>query len=263
MAKAEIEEVREAEEQNYQVSLRVLGDTVSLADDVVELYRVLAHIAAKSPLVVRDEYFTAMYFLLGCQYQLTIGALAGLRGHLTDALRDCRLALEQCGFAARVQRTPALALTWLNAGTSETAYAKYLEKFKSSQIFPPTIRAFRDLRGRYDQAAKVSHPSIYRLSGHGRITKTTETINVEFRYFGVRRGDRSEPARTFLWTVDSHFRILRVFEDVFAKLIAHDRAAWNVRMVTIDAKLDDHKTKWKGAVMSGSRGSATGFVIIP
>ncbi len=92
----ELDEIREGEEANYQTSKKVLGETVSLADDLKDLYEVLVDIATKFPLAAQDQYVTALHFLVGSQYQLTIGSLAALRGHLTDALRDCRLAIELC-----------------------------------------------------------------------------------------------------------------------------------------------------------------------
>lgn len=133
---AEIEEIREGEEHNYQTSKKLLGDTFSLADDVLDLYRVLADIASKSSLVARDEYVTALHFLVASQYQLTMSVLAALRGHIMDALRDTRLAIEFGAFAARVKRNPGLALVWLNAGTADDAYAAYRKQFKTSNLFP-------------------------------------------------------------------------------------------------------------------------------
>jgi len=261
----EIEEIRESEEHNYQTSKKLLGDTFSLADDVLDLYRVLADIASTSPLVVRDEHVTALHFLTASQYQLTMSVLAALRGHIMDALRDTRLAIELCAFAARVKRNPGLALVWLNAGTADDAYEAYRKQFKTSNLFPRGQRQLRDLGERYDSAAKLSHPSIYKMAGHTRFTRTATALNIEFHYFQVRRDDPSEPARTFLWVIDTHFKILRVFEDTIAKTIAHDRARWDLRTTTIDAKLDGHKERWRKLCAptrpSRARRSAGGIII--
>ena len=57
---------------------------------------------------------------------------------------------------------------------------------------------------------------------------------------------------------------MRAFEDVLAKAITHDRAAWNVLITTIDAKLDGHKEKWRKVYMPPSRGTpAGGLIVIP
>jgi hypothetical protein len=46
--------------------------------------------------------------------------------------------------------------------------------------------------------------------------------------------------------------------------IAHDRARWNLRVTTIDAKLDGHKERWKKLCAptrpSGARRSAGGII---
>jgi hypothetical protein len=260
---SEIEEVRKRGEQNYEVSRKVLGDTASLADDLMDLYTVLAEIASKSPLAARDEYLTGLDFLLGSRHQLAIGTLAAMRGHLFDALKDCRLAIELCGFAGHVKRTPALAPVWLNAGQSDAAYDLYRKRFGTRQLFPAGQRVFRDLRERYDIASKLSHPSVYKMAGHNRFTSTPSSFGVEFRSFQLRADDRSEPARTFLWVVDTHFKILTVFEDVLRDAIAHDRARWKLRITTIDAKLDDHKAKWRPVCMVPARRQSPGLIWLP
>ena len=51
-------------------------------------------------------------------------------------LGDCRLAIELCVFAAHVKRDPASAPIWVNASTSDAAYAAYRKKFKPEKLFP-------------------------------------------------------------------------------------------------------------------------------
>ena len=59
----------------------------------------------------------------------------------------------------------------------------------------------------------------------------------------------SEPARTFFWVVDTHFGILKLFEEVFADAIARDRAAWAVQHDGVDARLGVHKLRWKDIIL--------------
>ncbi len=259
----DIEEIRESEEHNYRTSKKLLGDTVSLVDDLTDLYQVLSEIATKSPLAARDEYVMALHFLSACRYRLTIGSLAALRGHITDALRDCRLAIEACGFAAHIKRNPALARDWLDAGTSDAAYVAYRKKFGSGKkLFPSGLRQFQVLANRYDLTSKLGHPSIYKMAAHTKYKRTATALEIHFHYFEVRPDDLSEPPRTFLFVIDTHFRLLRVFEDVLAKAIAHDRARWDLRITTIDAKLDGHKEKWRRVCARAPRPSRN-LVIIP
>lgn len=259
-----IEEIREKGEQNLQISKTLLGDTFPLADDVLDLYKVILEISTKSPLAARDEYVTALHFLAGSQYHLTIGVLSALRGHTPDALRGTRMAIELCAFAARVKRNPALAADWLNAGTSDAAYEVYWSKFSASKLFPRGLREWKELKDRYDIAAKLSHPSVYMMAGHVRYQRTATTLNLEFHYFPLRRDDASEPTRTFLWILDTHVKVLRIFEDVLAPVIAHDRPRWDLRMTTVDSKLDGHKEKWAGVCAPRSpAASSVRTIVIP
>lgn len=259
-----IDEIRESGEHNYQTAKNLLGDTFTLADDVLDLYRVLAEIATKSPLAVRDEYVTALQFLVGSQYQLTMSVLAALRGHVIDALRDTRMAIELCAFAAHVKRNPKLVLVWLEAGAAGAAYEAYRRQFTASKLFPRGLREWQELYKRYDHAAKLSHPSVYKMAGHTRFARTPAALNIEFHFFQLRRDDASEPTRTFLWIIDTRLKVLRAFENVLAQILAHDRARWQLRITTMDAKLDGHKEKWSKVCAPSLRpASSPGAIIIP
>jgi hypothetical protein len=112
----DLDRILESKEANYQTSKRVLGDSVALVEDLLGLYHVLGEMIQGSGLGPRDEIVCAGQFLLGCRYQLTLGALAALRGHLHDSFMFSRKAIELCAFAARVKRHPHLAMVWLCAG---------------------------------------------------------------------------------------------------------------------------------------------------
>lgn len=172
----ELEEVRDGEEQNYRISIEVLGDSVTLTQDLIDLYRLLVEISTKSEIAARDEIVAALQFLLASQYQLTVGVLAALRGHLTDSFRHSRMAIEQAGFAARVKEHPHLALVWMNAGQDETSYAKYREKFSTGKLFPDGHAVLEELGRRYDYASKLGHPSIYAMATQSRIKSDEDSL---------------------------------------------------------------------------------------
>lgn len=244
----ELDEIREAEEANYQTSLKLLGDSVPLVQDLLDLHKAIAAAAPKTKLILKAEYYVALHFTLAARYHLTIGSLAALRGHTTDALRSGRMAIELAGFAARVTTYPDLAMPWIEAGDSEAAYERYLKLFSSGKIFPDDDRVLRELRNRFDTTSKLSHPSIYALSQHFQIVKTESAAEIKFHYFPVEKNG-TEPARTFFWTVDTHFGVLRVFVDVLAKPLESDRAAIDVRMTGIEVKLTAHKNRWREALL--------------
>lgn len=262
----ELDEIREKEEGNYQVSLRLLGDSVSLVQDLVDLYKLLAEIASKSKLAVRDEFLTGLHFLLASRYQLAIGALAALRGHITDALRSARLAIELAAFAARIKRQPELAMKWLNAGQSDESYERYQRIFSGQKLFPEDDALLSELGRRFDSTSKLSHPSIYALAEHTRFKKSGERGEVEFHYFTVKGDDPSEPTRTFFWTVDTHFGVVRVLEGVLTEALETERGRWELHRNAVDAKLTVHKARWKDVIL-GTVGMPapppTGLIIIP
>src|SRR6266478_4228780 len=130
----ELDEIREAEEANYQTSLKALGDSVSLVQDLLDLHKVIATTAPKTKLILKAEYYVALHFILAARYHLTIGSLAALRGHITDALRSGRMAIELAGFAARVTSYPDLAPVWIDANDSDEAYERYSRIFSSGKI---------------------------------------------------------------------------------------------------------------------------------
>ncbi len=242
---SEIESIHDAEEDNYRLAVKLLGDTASLHQDLFELYQVIRDISVKSKVAGRDEIVAGLHLLVACQYQLAIGCLAALRCHLTDSSRSSRAAIEQAAFAARIKRHPRLALVWLNAGQSDDAYAEYREKFSGSKIFPDDHAVLKELGERYDFCSKLGHPSVYSMASQTKVTTTDAAVNIQFNYFQVKKNDPTEPTQTFLWLIQTHFMLLRLFEDVLSDAIAHDRAAWELRRNQVEASFLVHKEKWK------------------
>ena len=262
----ELDEIREKEEANYRVSVGLLGDSVSLVQDLVDLHKVLTKTASKSKTVVKDEHITGLHFLLAVRYHLTIGSVAALRAHTSDALRSGRMAIEAAAFAARVKSQPELAMAWLNAAQDDEAYVRYRRIFSGQKMFPEADAVLHELGQRFETTSKLSHPSIYALAEHVRIVKTETGLNVEFHYFPVKKGDPSEPTRTFLWTIDTHFGALRVFVDVLAETLESERKAIDLRMNAVDAKLAVHKGRWKDVILrkpDKPTPDPSGLIIIP
>jgi hypothetical protein len=251
-AVAEIDEVRIAQESNYQTSLKLLGDTVSVAQDVVELYKLLLDLTRKSPARAKNEVAVAYHFVMACHYQIAIGCLNALRGHLNDGLKDTRQAIELGAFAARIKRHPEFASLWMDAAQGEDAYEAYRKKFSGAKIFPEDHALLKELGDRYDHAAKLSHPSIHSLAGRSKTTRTEDGYNITFDYFQLKNNDPAEPTRTFLWIVDTHLKILLLFQETLAEGIAHDKMVWDLHLNGFEAKLAVHKKKWKDIIFPPS-----------
>lgn len=245
----EIDRVREGEEANYKFARQAVGDSASLIQDLVDLYGLLGDLVRASGLPPDDGVVAASQFLLACRYQLTIGALTALRGHINDSFYFTRKAIELCAFAVRVDKHPHLAMVWLQAGRSGNSYERYRKKFSPGKLFPSDHELLGTLYDRYDHCSKFVHPSAYSLAGHIEVERSTDHIDFKFNYFQLQDRAPSEPIRTILWIVDTHFGILRVFQDILKEAIAHDQAKWEIRRNAVDAKIGLHKSRWKSVIM--------------
>jgi hypothetical protein len=71
----ELDDVREKEEANYQISVKVLGDSVSLVQDLLDVHALITTTAARSKLILKPEHYVTLHFSLAARYPLTIGSL--------------------------------------------------------------------------------------------------------------------------------------------------------------------------------------------
>jgi hypothetical protein len=90
----ELDDIREKEEANYQTSLKILGDSVSLVHDLLDVHALITTTAARSRLILKPEHYVTLHLSLAARYHLTVGSLAALRAHPTDAVRNGRMAIE-------------------------------------------------------------------------------------------------------------------------------------------------------------------------
>lgn len=237
----ELEQVHESAQGNYQESLRLLGDSVLLVQDFVDLYQRASEIVSGSPKAAQDEHVMGLNFLMGARYYLVKATTDCLRGHITDTFGGTRMAIEQAAFAARVKRHPHLATVWLNASADEATYDEYREKFK--KLFPNDDDALHELGARYDFCAKQTHPSIYSFAGRSRIKETERHYDFKFEYFQMQ-SDGSEPVRTFLWILNTHVLVLSVFRRVLGDALTEDVKAYEMRVNSVEAKLATHAGMW-------------------
>ena len=73
------------------------------------------------------------------------------------------------------------------------------------------------------------HPSVYSVGGHIEVMSEAPEFELEFSYFQLKDADPSEPIRTLLWIADTHFGVLRAFEEILGYVIAHDPARWRTQ----------------------------------
>lgn len=237
----ELDEVYENADRNYRESLRLLGDSVLLVQDFVDLYQRISEVVASSKLGANDEYVMGLKFLQGARYYLVVGITDCLRCHLTDSFAKTRMAIEHAAFAARVGRHPHFAKIWLEAGHDDAAYEEYREKFK--KLFPRDHALLNLLGGRYDMCAKQTHPSIYSFAGRSKVTESAEHFTFTFEYFQAE-SDGSEPVRTFFFIVNTHMQISNLFLGVLGDALVNDAKALEVRASSTEVKYALQVSRW-------------------
>jgi hypothetical protein len=245
-----LEKTRKLGDVNYAVACEMLGETVGLADDLDGLYRLLGELIAASGLGPDDEVVAGLYFLLFSRYQLPVGLLSLLRGHRNDSFSHTRQAIESAAFAARIARHPRLALVWLKSRESDAAFREYREKFKPGKLFPADHTILGRLYERYDSCSSLSHPSLAAIAGHAIVHAEGDTFEAGFNYFQFKQGDLSEPARTFLWIVDTHLQLVRVFARVFDKAV-DGVTRWRDNVATFESRLVTQKQVWHAVILEG------------
>jgi hypothetical protein len=245
---SELDSVRRGEDNNYEVAFSQMGDSVSVIEDLIGLYELLASMVQTSGLPPTDDIVAPGQFLLMCRYNLTLATLTAMRGHINDSFYFSRKAIEACAFAARVKRSPKSATDWIRAVEDASSYEKFREQFGAGKLFPQGHPLFAVLKGRYSLCCKMTHPSIISFGRHLVVQKGQSHVRMNFDYFQLDNDDPSEPIRTILFIADTHFGILRIFEEVLAPVVNHDRKKWEVNMNAVDAKVALQKNKWKQTV---------------
>lgn len=246
----ELDSVRKGEETNYDVACSRIGDSISVIQELIDLYELMASMVETSGIPPRDEVIAPGQFLLMNRYNLTLAALAAMRGHINDSFYFCRKAIEACSFAARIKRNPKLATDWVRAVEDDCSYEKFREKFSGGKLFPKGHSLLTVLKERYSLCCKMTHPSIISFGRHLDVQQGQTQYRLKFDYFQLTDSDPSEPIRTVLFIADTHLGILRVFEEILAPVVNHERKKWEIYLNAVDAKIGTHKNTWKTTIQN-------------
>jgi len=246
----ELTEVSTAEENNRQRSMQVLGDTVSLVQDLCDAHSKLVDLVEAAPASDIKVGTIAGSLFMGVRYELVTGALSLLRGHITDSMQILRRAVEMAAFAYRIHADPTLADLWIKGENDEQSFKRYRKKFSAKKLFPKEHPILSALYERYSHCSKAVHSSLASLARRSSIEETDDKVLVNHDYFELKEEDKSEPARAFLFMIDAHYGILRLFTEVFEKQLAPSRNQWDIRMTSVAAKLEGNKLRWKPIILA-------------
>ncbi len=206
----EIEKIFDYECSNFKNSKIILKETIILTQKIFDFYKEIEKISNIKSLDLKDEDFKhkllILNFVSSCQYNFMIGILSILKGHINDSYYFNRKAIECCTFAQRINKSPENSDYWLNAPDDYTKYKKRFEK-----LFDLSNPIFSELFNRYNTCCKLTHPSIYSITNH--FEKNGKEIN--FKYFQVDNTNIEMLVTVFLWTINTHVYIIKVFIEIF------------------------------------------------
>lgn len=243
-----LSQFRRAEENNYLASAQRLGETLSLADAFHNTYLHLNDLLrqTKDP---PNEIQVASIFLLAAEYELGQALLDSMRGRLTDAGQHNRRAVELAAFAARVKQAPDLAKVWIEASQDEGSYDEYVRLFRGKKIFPDDDELLKQLGERFSHTSKQFHASVYSVANRTKIEVIDdERLEFSFEHFEISEEDPTEPARTFLFTLDTHLKILAVFRRIFAKQLGPRLAEFDREAQALADAFVKERERWRPVV---------------
>lgn len=241
-----IETIRQMDEQNYLAVRQRLGETASLLEDVGDCYSLtLAALENANPRPDKALFMATVHFILETQRQLVVAGITMMCGHLSESFSATRRAIEICGHTDYMHRHPELVPVWRDSWQDEAKrkeYRKHFGNFRAIMSRHDTV--LDDLYERFAYCSNRAHPSWQSMAGRFSTITQDDRATLRLGYFEISQADESEPARTLLWTVQTHRKIL----DVFARRLADDldsvRTEWDDALQRVNDKFFAHRQHW-------------------
>lgn len=232
------------ETENLDQTRSLLGESNVLHTKMTALYSSLGQSFGAFPGELTIPEVVATWCVAGCQYHFTMALLQLLRGHPAEVFPVLRKSVELCAYSARVKRHPHFAEIWLKAKSGQDSYGLFLEKFKPGKLFPDEQAELGEACATFDFCSKFVHPSIYYLASHVKVTADVTGHRVDLHYFGMGRRDALEMVASYFYLLDNNFRLIKVFEDVMARVVAKNKASWESQRGAFESLLGVHRKTW-------------------
>jgi hypothetical protein len=243
-----------AEQKNFEQSLKMLGETARIIDDLDALHDALGgtlkHPAKGSREEVRLVFHSTTRIATICQRELTMSALTLLRGHRSDALTHLRKAIDATGSIWRISRHPELAKVWAEAGSDKDPkqpnYRAYHKQFKGHLLYPKAGEADHNpqlsrLYSTYGIASKVIHVSIFGVAAH--MGKSGGGQGVSWNFLDLSSG--KDLVSTLFTILFSHLHILAVLDEALdGKAAGPKRNAWREKLFEVAERVERHRLLW-------------------
>lgn len=244
----DIDYLRRNEDIVYKEVREYLGDSVTLIEEIKDLYGLLSELIQTSKMKI-DEFqlLGLLHCQQGCRYQFLMGNLALLRAHPIDQSSYRRKAIEYCAFAIRMLRNADSAQIWMNA-ISNRAYDRYEAAFPIAK----SISEAEDLLGSrlkkmYGVLSQQVHASPYSIATQIRIVYDLEGNPVHTLDYFQHGSDQKKHflALAFLSGLDHDFLIISALANAVSSVAdKFDMQKWEAKHDEVRGKIQREKEKW-------------------
>ncbi len=222
----------------------MLGMGCLLCDDVVSLYTAMFDsIGGRTPQT--EGVGVAAILVLVCQHQLAVACLSSMQGRMSDSAMQTRRAIEGCAIARICLEDDSAAKSWLESPLHDRKDVR--TRFSAKKLFPEGCAGLAELGTRFDTCSAITHASLHSIST-AFLAMDPDNEGLGFRHFEVVHP--SEIITRYLWVIDTHIQILRVFERMFT---AHLDDRWRKECDDVAERVDRHKARHAPTVQSAQQ----------
>jgi len=223
-----------------------LGDTKHLVDDVSDLYeRIFALIGSTNIQLNELQSVAFMHCLQALRFELLMGCLTLLRGHVTDSSKDTRRAIEIIAFAFEIFGNAESGKRWMEIGVSRGSMKRYLSRFQAWQVVQNHEKQLsKDLVDLYEQYCLYVHPSYGSMVQQASLKEDRRHV---FEYFETQNDRQlSYLALSLFRILDTHIRIIKSLRDFLeSNSIKVDFITWDQTVSACATKHFNERARWK------------------
>jgi hypothetical protein len=224
-----------------------LGETSLLGDACSALYDLLFDLIRKTELPLDAHQLPAfMHCLQALRYELILGTMTMLRGHVTDSARYSRRAIEVAAFAIEIFKDDDSANLWLSMGTSGRAMDRYRSRFPAHKIVEKHTSVLgKQVSELYASYCLFVHPSFGSLVNQ---TRFTSDRGHQFHFFEIgSEHQMNYLAMQFFILLDAHVRILLAMVELVKPYPGFDYERWRDASLAFTKWTSCLRANWKDA----------------
>jgi len=247
----DINEIYKLEDKGYKDSMQKLDVTI-LIKEIINLYDPLTKIQnfllkdekANYEIIALQTFINHAY-LLDCKSRFISTCFSAFRGHFSDSLILLRIAIEACACAYRIKKRSHLAKVILESVNSNQKYKEYINKFKTSELFPAQLihPIMNELHKRYKECSKRAHSNIVSMALSIKFPINHNKL-IEKDYFEYNKAGPTGVAWHLFYIIDTHIGILQIFDEVFKDIIDFNRKNWLINLKQVKNKTSLHIKNW-------------------